>query len=92
MNKSKLGVHLNMDVDSIRKLHCGHAVPTDGSVYLHAPQYFTKRNVHTEKEHLVNNRPVNVVRNGREYVYTLATGQKYSSFYKPHEVQWTPGP
>lgn len=81
------------DYDYIRQLHKGITpVPVDGSAALYAPAFWAKRNVNTEREFLVKHRPLNVVRNGREFIYTLDTGQKYSSFYKPHEIQWTPGP
>lgn len=81
------------EYDYIRKLHSAIIqVPTDGSVANYAPTPWAKRNVNTEREFLTNHRPLNVIRNGREFIYTLDTGQKYSSFYKPHTIQWRPGP
>lgn len=81
------------DYDAIRNLHNGLTkIPTDGTVALYAPQPFAKRDVLREKEFLVNHKVIDCVRHGKEYLYTLDTGQKYSSFYKPHAIQWTPGP
>lgn len=63
-------------------------VPTDGSVCLYQPTMMAERNIHREREFLVDQPPIAVVREGPAYIWTLATGQKYVSFQDPATIQW----
>jgi hypothetical protein len=65
-------------------------MPRDGGFPIHHPQMMLDRNIYKEREFLVNNPPIDVVRDGPAYIYTIATGQKLISFYRPGDVQWEP--
>lgn len=83
-----------MSLDFTRAIRAQHAhindnlVPSDGSVPLYVPQMFCDRNIHREREFLVDQSPISVIRDGPAYLWTFATGQKYVSFQEPSTIQW----